>query len=85
MTVKRLTIPDAKQTEGAQPQDKKSTYLKLIAKQQMRLGEESPLSNIKKRQARQGRSSQQQEVPSIRSSTYEYDYSTLQRVTPSYV
>ena len=82
MTVKRLTIPDAKQTEGAQPQDKKSTYLRLIAKQQMRL-EDSPLSNIKKRQARQGRSSQQQEVPLIRSSTYEYDYSTLKRVTPS--
>ena len=47
MTVKRLTIPVAKQTEGAQPQDKKSTYLRLIAKQQMRLGEDSPLSNIK--------------------------------------
>ena len=83
MTVKRLTIPDAKQTEGAQPQDKKSTYLRLIAKQQLRLGEDSPMSNIKKNQARQGRSSKQQKVPSIRSSTNEYDYSTLKRVTPS--
>ena len=48
MTVKRLTIRDAKQTEGVQPQDKKSNYLRLIAKQQLRLGEDSPLSNIKK-------------------------------------
>ena len=36
----------AKQTVGAPPQDSKSTYLRLIAKQQMRPGEDSPLSKI---------------------------------------
>ena len=47
MTVKRLTIPVTKQTVGVQPHYMKSTYIRLIVKQQMRLGEDSPQSNIK--------------------------------------
>ena len=43
-TGKKATNPVAKHTVGAQPQDSKSTYLRLIAQQQMRPGEDSPLS-----------------------------------------
>ena len=45
-TGKKATKPVAKQTVGAPPQDSKSTYPRLIAKQQMRPGKDSPLSKI---------------------------------------
>ena len=45
-TGKKATKPVAKQTVGAPPQDIKSTYPRLIANQQMRPGEDSPLSKI---------------------------------------
>ena len=41
---KKATKPVAKQTVGAQPEDSKVTYLRLIAEQQMRPGEDSPLA-----------------------------------------
>ena len=46
-TGKMATNPVAKETVGAQPQDSKSTYQRLIVWQQMRPGEDSPPSNNK--------------------------------------
>ena len=57
------TNPVVKHTVGAQPQDSKSTPLRLI----------------EQRQARQESSHQPQEVLAIRRMTYEYDNLTLKK------
>ena len=51
-TGKKAMNPVAKHTVGAQPQDSKSTYLRLIAQQQMRPGEDSPLSKNNDKQGK---------------------------------